>query len=136
MAPQLVALVSCSDTLDGRAVGGRGTSVDVPQHRIRPVTGYTRPLTRVVESPGNATLHARAPWGTNHSVLGVAVKRAAVGAHEPSARESRLVQGTTSLAPLLTSLMVKCADGGIRTHAVGVVTIPRSRDHKPPGVRG
>jgi hypothetical protein len=86
-------------------------------------------------SPGNATRHARARCGTNHPVLGVAGKGGSDGDCEPSASESLDVQGLIMLSPELASVIVKCADAGIRRQAVGVLTVPRSSFHRPPGVR-
>jgi hypothetical protein len=87
-------------------------------------------------SPGNATRQPGARCGTNQLVLGVAWKGAADGDHEPSASESRLVHGTMTLLPELASVTVKRDDAGIRRQAVALLTVPRSSDHKPPGVRG
>lgn len=87
-------------------------------------------------SPGNATRQPGARCGTNQPVLGVAWKGACDDDHEPSGSESRLVQGTMALLPELASVIVKCDDAGICRQALAPLTVPRSSDHKPPGVRG
>ena len=87
-----------------------------------------------VVSPGNATLHARARCGTNHTVLGVAEKIWTPGRRVPRAMESRVVQGKMVVVPDGCSVRRKSDVAGIVTQAVAVVIVPRSIFHIPPGV--
>jgi hypothetical protein len=87
-----------------------------------------------VALPGSVTLQPAALAGTNLPVLGVAARTGSDGESDPSARPFAVLHKNVVVP--FGPVTLNSALAGIVRHADAVETIPRSSDHRPPGVCG